>query len=324
MKKFDFNTAFNTLKISCAAIVAIYISHILTLENAFSAGIVAILTIQPTKKETIKTALDRFLAFIFALIIAYISYTLVGFNMYGFFVYLIIFVFICQYKHWISAIAMNSVIILHFCTFKNMNLNTILAESAIFLIGIFAGIIANMHLHKNTHKIQLMVNSIDSQIQQILQRMSEKLLKSDKSDYNSNCFIKLSQCLNLAEQQAKQNFQNQIVKNDYFDIEYINMRRKQEFVLIEMYKNVRQLEETPQTIYAVSTFIKNIAMSYEKTNNASSLLNKLNELEHSMKNTNLPKTRKEFENRARLYILLQQIREFLTIKLQFIKIQNRN
>ena len=48
-------TALNTLKIAAAAIAAILIARFLHLENEISAGIVAILSIQATKKETLRT-----------------------------------------------------------------------------------------------------------------------------------------------------------------------------------------------------------------------------------------------------------------------------
>lgn len=51
----------NTFKISVAAVLAIICAKALKLDFAVSAGIVAILSVQPTKKETLKTALARLL-----------------------------------------------------------------------------------------------------------------------------------------------------------------------------------------------------------------------------------------------------------------------
>ena len=56
----------NTVKIAGAAMIAIFIAMAMEAEFAVSAGVVAILTIQPTKKETIKIALGRFIEFITA------------------------------------------------------------------------------------------------------------------------------------------------------------------------------------------------------------------------------------------------------------------
>lgn len=309
----------NTVKISLATILAILVADALSLENIYSAGIVAILSIQPTKKETLKTAANRCIAYLVALVIAFGSFSLLGYNANGFYLYIFVFILVCQYFGWLSAMAMNSVIILHFIGFGNMLVGALLNETAIFSIGIIAGITANLHLHKDYRTIENLVASMDEQMQQILFRMSERLLVSDKSDYNGHCFETLSNCINTASQQAQQNYANQFRRHDIFDIEYIRMRRKQEFVLIEMYKNVRSLETTPETIYPVASFIKKVSKCYQKDNDVLQLLKELEELQAYMKNTPLPEERQEFENRAHLYILLRLLKEFLLIKAEFVK-----
>ena len=71
----------NTLKISAAAVLAILVAMALKLDFAVSAGIVAILSVQPTKKETLRTALSRFLAFAVALAISSLLFNLLGFTL---------------------------------------------------------------------------------------------------------------------------------------------------------------------------------------------------------------------------------------------------
>lgn len=53
----------NTVKITVTAVLAILCAKALKLDFAVSAGIVAILSVQSTKKETLRTALARLLAF---------------------------------------------------------------------------------------------------------------------------------------------------------------------------------------------------------------------------------------------------------------------
>ena len=53
----------NTVKITVAAVLAILCAQALKLDFAVSTGIVAILSVQPTKKEALRTALARHLVF---------------------------------------------------------------------------------------------------------------------------------------------------------------------------------------------------------------------------------------------------------------------
>lgn len=68
----------SSFKIVLAAIGAIMVARLFHLEFAISAGIVAILTIQPTKRETVNTALGRLYAFVVALVVAFISFRILG------------------------------------------------------------------------------------------------------------------------------------------------------------------------------------------------------------------------------------------------------
>ncbi len=119
-EKLTFNL-FIASKIIAAAIVATILAQLLHLDYGMSAGIVAILSVSPTKKETIRTARDRFIAFLLALVIASVSFLLLGVSMAGFFLFLAIYIVICQWKHWNNSMAMNSVLISHFLTTGAMN-----------------------------------------------------------------------------------------------------------------------------------------------------------------------------------------------------------
>lgn len=75
----------NTVKITVAAVLEILCAKTLKLDFAISAGIVAILSVQPTKKETLRTALARLLAFAVALLISITLFNLLGFAVLVFF-----------------------------------------------------------------------------------------------------------------------------------------------------------------------------------------------------------------------------------------------
>lgn len=307
----------NSVKIILAAVVAILISYGLQLEFAISAGIVAILTIQPTKKETMKVAVGRLCAFLAALMIAYGSFCVFGFTVVAFFVYLAIYIFICQIFSWNSAMAMNSVLISHFVTLGSMSISAIRNEALIFVIGVGCGIVANLHLRKKTGYIEKLKNETDEQIIKILSRMSDRILNKDISDYNGQCFTILRKQIREAKNAAEENFNNQFGNRDKYDMEYIAMRDRQCQVLYEMYKGVREMDTSPQTAGVISDFLKNIAEVFESGNDGKQLISEFSEMDGYMKSQPLPQTRKEFEDRARLFCLMRSIEEFIEIKMEF-------
>ena len=305
------------ITITLAAIIAIAAAGLLHLDFAVSAGIVAILSIQATKKETIRTAGVRVAAFTCALLISFVSYSLVGFNIYGFLLYLPFYVAVCVNFSWYSAIAMNSVLISHFITLGDMGLNSLGNELILFALGVITGIIANMRLHRNLDHVGRLRNEADEQIRHILSRMADRILDTGVQDYNGSCFDKLNDMLSDAYSAAKLNHENIITAGDTNDMEYIKMRQRQCSVLYEMYKKASALKATPATAQRIADFLRHTAREFSSDNTVAGLLAEFGELDKSMKSEPLPVTRSEFEERAMLYALLRDLEQFLRIKNEF-------
>ena len=292
-----------------SAVFSILVAQVLHLDFAISAGIVAILTIQPSKRETFSTAIARFYGFVIAIVISFICFKIFGITTLGFFVYLAIYVFICQKFRWYSAIAMNSVLISHFLSIGLMNFQTIVNESLIFLIGVLFGILVNLHLHKNTREMNRLKNLLTKQIQNIIKRMSQRIIDQNLQNYDGKCFIQLNKDFYLAKEIADVNYKNQLKKDDS-EIKYLENLGNQIGILYEMYKRVKNIKTQPSTAKIISDFLQKVSEEYPIKNNEL-LLKEFNSLWKEMKNRPLPQTRQEFEDRAELFTLLELIAEFL-------------
>lgn len=278
----------------------------------------AILSVAPTKKETIKTASSRFLAFIVAIILAFIFYNIIGINLNAFFVYLIVYSIICQHMGWSNSTAVNSVLISHFLTEDAINLATITNETLIFIIGVSFGIIVNLHLRKNENYIKLLEVETDVQIKLILYRISQRIVDNSLENYTGDCFKRLNISMQKAKTIAYENYMNQITIDDKSDIEYINMREKQIHVLYDIYKRVSLIHTKPITAKLISQYLEEISIAFNKDNTGDDLLEKFYDLHAKLKESPLPIQRAEFEDRAELYVMMRDIEEFLLIKKTFV------
>ena len=306
-----------------AAVLAILCAQALKLDFAVSAGIVAILSVQPTKKETLRTALARLLAFAVALVISITLFNLLGFKVLVFFLYLLIFILVCQWRKWISAMAMDSVLISHFLSFGKTGPAEIKNEILLFVLGVAFGILVNLLLHKKTDYIEELKKQTDNQIKQALHRMALRIQNPALADYyNGSCFVSLNESIFTAKKQAEENYNNQFSKKDTFDSCYLDMREKQTRILYEMFKAARALHTTPTTAALLSDFLEKVSNEYHKDNDVKALLEELALIHDKMKAHPLPQTRTEFEDRANLFILMERLKEFLQIKHDFMIAQN--
>lgn len=309
--------SFVAFKISLAAIAAILVADALNLQFYVSAGIVAVLSVAGTKKETMKTAASRFVAFLAALLIAAVCFAFLGVTITAFCVYLIFFILVCQIFQWNSAMAMDSVLISHFLSMGQMDYPGILNELLLFAIGVGMGILVNLSLRKNLPYMEQMKTETDEQIKVALHRMAERIMDADYPDYDGSCFLKLRKSVSLALAVAQENYMNQFGQEDTEDIAYITMRANQIEVLHEMYKKVVTLQTKPVTAKALSDFLKKMAESYSEDNTVEGLLAEFYEMRAAMKKEILPADREEFEERAQLYGLMGNIEEFLKIKREY-------
>lgn len=317
MKKVWLENVFNCIKLISAALISMLIAYLLELEFVASAGVISLLTIMPTKKETLKTAGIRFLAFGVAFVIAFGCYTLLGFNIKAFALFLIAFIPICQVCKWSYALTICSVIISHFIILGDMSVAHILNEILIFAIGVGMGIIANLHLRKDVNYIERLKDETDAEMKSILAGMAEHIMDEDFTDYNGELLHELRKSIRHAKNVADRNYNNQFKTTDVYDIEYIRMRDKQCMVIHEMYKIVRQIHTTPSTAHLISDFLKYMSETYHKDNDGSVTMEKFREMDLEMKSKPLPVARKEFEDRAMLYSLMRKIEEFVALKMEF-------
>ena len=105
-------------------------------------------------------------------------------------------------------------------------------------------------------------------------------------------------------------------ESQYF-IAYMNMREQQTVVLKDMDKKVRSVRAVfPQTDQVAALFAET-AVTFGESNNAEELLVKLDKALGQMKESPLPATREEFEERAVLYGILMDLKYFLQLKKEF-------
>lgn len=314
---------FKGMKFTFAALIAILIAEELQLQYTTTAGIITILSIQNTKLDTLRVAARRTLAFLCAICISYACYHLLGYNTAAFGVYLLCFSTLCFSVQWIEAIAMDSVLITHFLAEQSMGAGIMRNEIGLFVIGTAMGIIANSLLRKKTEEFNLLADGVDEGIKGVLHRMSEWLMKEDKSGYQDSCFASLERMAEKAMQKAYENKNNSYFDVSNEEVEYMEMRQKQILTLKHMYQSIKMLRLVPKQANAVSEIIATVVRDYDKENPVNTLLEELNGVFLEMKQEELPIAREEFENRAILYYIMKQLEELLLYKKAYMEARTR-
>ncbi len=307
------------MKLTLAALIAILISQALGLQYVPTAGIITVLSIQNTKKDTLRTAARRSMAFFCALILCAGCFSLFGYTVFAFGVYLFFFATLCLACGWAEAIAMDSVLITHFLTAGHMEPALILNETALFLIGTVMGILANGFLRKKEEEFNARADEVDKEIKNVIKRMSVWIMHPDKSGYTDSCFTGLKDKAAQTKRKAYENHNNTFFSKPYHEIDYIEMREKQIEVLQHMYASVKMLRSVPAQAEKVSQILSVVERDYDKGNPVDGLLEQLAQTFAEMEREELPGNRREFEDRAVLYYIMKQLEELLGYKKEYMK-----
>lgn len=311
------------VKTGLGSAVAIFLASQLNLLYSVSAGIITLLTIQNTRKETLMVAFKRVIAFVIALVLAFFIFSNTGYTIFAFGLFIFIFTAICNLLNLEVGITVNAVLVSHILTEANMGVSLLVNEALLLLIGMSIGIIVNSIMPSNKKRIQKDQMVVEAQIRDNLACLSQLLKEGEacsisKADYTLN-FENLNKLIDELLSKAYEDAGNTFISETRYQISYLEMRRLQVRILMDIFANVERVHNIlPQSI-EISQYVSKVANEFAEKNNVKDLLNQLQELYEFFRVADLPRTREEFENRAILFNVLRDLEHFLQVKKSFIE-----
>ena len=314
MPKFDL---LKTFKIAFGCCLGYMIAQLLGLNYSTSVITITLLSILNTKKETLTTARKRLLAFFGAAFLSFFIFQILYDSLLSIFLYLIFYYLYCQYFKCVEGFSMSTVLMLHLWKAGIYTIPALLNEFFLMLIVIFMAILMNLYMPNRIKLIRAAQKDMERQISTILFTMSKSIFH-DKVDENiASQLEKLQTTLAETYVHAKYTENNFIFKDMSYYSSYIQMRFSQYELLKRIHINLPRLKETYHQTALVSTFMNITAVSMHEYNNAEDLLHYLSTLRIKFKAAPLPKTRIEFESRAILFEIVNELEEILMLKKQF-------
>lgn len=306
-----------TLKTGIGAAVAMILARVLGLVYWPSAGIITILSIQATKRQSVELALKRIVATVIALVVAAGLFATLGYSPVVFGMYLLIFIPIAARFELADGIVMASVLVTHLMGEARVGSAIMLNELGLVAVGVGVALVLNLYMP-----------SIEGELAQCRKRIEQAM-------YELFCALSASlraQAVPIGEQRLFSELERQVVDaqskaykyaNNYLFAtvspyeKYFGMRSRQLQVMGYMREHYSRLSMTYQETEVVADFALKVASSIKGQIKAVQLLEELEELRDYFKKTPLPQTREEFENRAMLYQFLNDLEHFLEIKQAF-------
>ena len=320
VKKIDKKMLILALKIAVGTSAAMFIAQALHLQNAGSAGTIALLTIMTTKWETVRLTIARIVTFAISVLLVMLIFANFHVNWIGFGVYIFFVVLICEFLGWKSTISVNSVIGTHFIVAQDFSPEFVANEFLLVLIGTVLAFAVNMFSHNKSRQKKLVANItyVESQLQMILKELASYLLhqemKADVWDDIRNLESRLKNLIVDAYEYEGNTFKTH---TGYY-MSYFEMRLEQCNVLHDLHYELQKIRSHTVQAEQVAEYMLYLVDYVREMNIPEEQIKYLELVVEEMQNQPLPVSRDEFETRAVLYHILTELEAFLIHKRRFV------
>lgn len=306
-----------TFKMALSATIAIIISNYIGLKFGVTAGIIAILSIQETKKEALLVAGRRLIACAAAILLSFLLFWLLGNSPIVFGLFLLIFISGTILLKIEDGMVMGAVLSTHLLSSTDINVSWIINEVQLTIIGIGVAMLFNLYSSSLDDEFDKNKARIEDCYRAILSDMAVSLVTQTVPIYEKKILLEVEGLVNKSKLIAQAINNNNLFSINNYYVSYIEMRIIQLEVIKRMKRHFSRFYMTFEQTKILSEFTNNVAMNLHEDNDCLELLERLNLLRKDYKNMELPKNREEFENRALLFQFLNDLEDFLNAKREF-------
>lgn len=307
---------YRTIKTAVGAGLAIWIASLLDLEFATFSAIIVIMCIEKTKKKTLITMKDKLFASLLSLVIGALFFEILGYNPFVFTLFILAFVPILMRLKIQAGFVTSMVVVLHVYAVQNADLSMFLNELYIIFIGMGIAFLVNSFMPNFKQDIENYKREIERKFQVILFEFSAHL-RDPYRNWDGREIYEVEDLINQSKSVAIQDVENHLMRKQNKDYYYLEMRESQLELLQHMMRIIAvfsavELHVKQKEMFA--EFLERLSENVHSGNTTDIFLHKLEELQMTIRKTELPITREEFEIRANLFYLIFEMENYLKIK----------
>lgn len=222
MNKINYNKVF---RIAVGSTLSYLICHLSGLSYSASAAVITLLSIQDSRRETVKDVIKRVLSYFYAMLSAYILFNFIGFNEIAFFIFMALLVTVSYLLEWTNTLSSSTVVTTHFLIEKTFAPSFVLNEIMLIIIGTTIALVLNVFFINKTKKAARDCEYIELDMSDMLKKIACYIKKEyvyDK-DWLNFIYKKIEEC----HSNVIRNIYNMDTKSNHYFLEYLEMRKEQ-------------------------------------------------------------------------------------------------
>lgn len=312
----DVKIGYRTIKTAIATPIALFIASLLNVTSVVSAGILTILCIQPSRKKSVESAWERFLACLLSVLFAILFFELFGYHPFVIALLLLAYIPTTVFFQIEKGILTGTVITLNLYAFGEIKLSFLYEQLLLIVIGIGTGLLVNLYMPSLDKTLQRKQRQLEEKMQIILKEIA-LYIRGERMDWDGKEITEIEQILKETENIVERDRENHLFRETHSYFDYFNMRKKQMEHVERMVYLAARLPFKDKISKKIADFFDKLSEAVHPGNTAALFLDELFALRVQFKSEALPETQSEFETRANLFQLLFEIEQYLLIKNKF-------
>ncbi len=309
-----------SLKMAIGIVVATLIAKALNVEFYSSVATIVIVSMLSTKKQSIKMAGIFLIAAIFSLGLASFLFTIFGFSLIVFAVYILIFTFFMYKFDTKSAIITNVVLVMQIYSLETISASILLNQLMLMFIGLSVALVLNIFtLNIEDELIEYQIK-VETLLNSIFHNMGLCLNNECGEEIVGEELEELDKVLSKSRIRAYDYLNSFYIKQNNYYIEFFIMRKQQSQIIVSMQEFIQLKFLKQAEVKLLIDFTDNFVNNTKIFNTCQLQMEKLDEIRHHFTYiAELPTTNIELQNRIALHQYLYGLVHLVELKMQFIE-----
>lgn len=309
-----------SLKMATGIVVATLIGKALNIEFYSSVATIVIVSMLSTKKQSIKLAGIFLIAAIISLSLASFLFTILGFSLGVFAIYILIFTFLMYRLDTKSAIITNVVLVMQIYSLETVSVSIFFNQLVLMFIGLSVSLMFNFFTLDFEDELIEYQKQVESILNSIFHNMGRCLNNECGEETVKEELEELDKVLSKSKLRAYDYLNSFYIKQNNYYIEYFIMRRQQYYTIVRMQKFIKR-EFLNKTEVKLLRDFNDSLISNTKTLSTSKLqMERLDEIKYHFTHiSELPTTKLQLQNRIALNQYLYGLVNLVELKMHFIE-----
>ncbi|WP_218093204.1 aromatic acid exporter family protein [Paenibacillus solanacearum] len=301
---------FRTIKTAVGVSISVLLAQMLQLEYYSSAGILTLLCIQKSRKQSVHAVVSRMFACLAGLAASTVLFQLMGYHPYAFLVYLLLFIPLCVRLRIQEGIASSSVIVMHVYMHRAADFAFFANELFVIAIGLGVALLVNWYMPSIDKELYRCKEEVDRLISAILHEIA-LYLKEGITLWDGKELLLLGDVLQQAKRLVLLDMENNGFRKSNSYEQNFERKRKQYEILERMLPAISLINAKIDQGIRIGDFVEQLSLHLQNRDCKDEFSEVLRGIREYHKKLPLPESRSEFENRANLYAVANELERFV-------------